>query len=173
MKAIMVGPLMAAARAGCVTDETPRPTAAARPSSIASLGNEELLAEQKRVIAQAHCPKIAQGDAERAIRCFGAAERAIFAAFGPGAASAYDKTVAAQMITARKYDAGKISGQQYNDETKANRADLSRRIMATQQEEQCERIIEAITRVSVDPWISNPNLLGAVLLDRAKTLRCL
>jgi hypothetical protein len=80
----------------------------------------------RRAAVEANCPKVdTRQSAVRATTCRMKAMRPVLAEHAPAALSAFDKMAAGDLASAKKYEAGQITGEQYMAEAKARSAEFS------------------------------------------------
>ena len=123
---------------------------------------------------EAHCPPyFPRGNAVKATLCNAKAARSALA-HRPGTLELFDALVKGNLVSARKFDAGKITAEQYVAETQARGEEFeaknnegSSNGERAQQQEQCSKIIKAMSSPLITP------ALEAAALEKLRNLGCL
>jgi hypothetical protein len=128
-------------------------------------------ASMKRALTEAHCPPYSRGEAVRAAVCRSIAMRPVI---GPASLVNFEPIMEDNIETARKFDDGKITTEQYIAEIRAQWEDFATKNEEDSQDaerehrqEQCNGIIETI----VTPWITAEQ--EAAALEQLRSLGCL
>jgi hypothetical protein len=125
-------------------------------------------AAMNRAMVEAHCPSVYQkGAAARAAICLSKAQRPVWAEYGPTMLDLVDAYSEAQLASAQKFDAGKISLEQYTAEAQARLAEFQAKVGERARREQCSRIIVAMNSPWVEPAVQ------AAALEKLRNLGCL
>ena len=122
----------------------------------------------KRALTKAHCPPYSRGEAVRAAICRSMAMESVMAQHSPASLLNFEAMTESNIESARKFDDGKITAEQYLAEIIARWKEFS----ASNDEgslnlERCNRIIEA----TVSQWITAGHEVAAI--DELLRLRCL
>jgi len=124
----------------------------------------------KRALTEAHCPPYSQGQAVRAAVCFSTAMRPVMA---PASLVNFEAMMEGNIESARKFDDGKSTAEQYIAEIRARWQEFAAKNDDTQdserdrRQEQCNRIIQTM----VTPWITAGQ--EAAGLEKLRSLGCL
>jgi hypothetical protein len=129
-------------------------------------------ASMKRALTEAHCPPYSRGEAVRAAVCRSIAMRPVI---GPASLVNFEAMMEGNIESARKFDDGKITTEQYVAEIRAQWEDFaakndegsSQNSGRERRQEQCNRIIQTI----VTPWITAGQ--EAAALENLRSLGCL
>ena len=128
-------------------------------------------ASVKRALTEAHCPPYSQGQAVRAAVCFSTAMRPVMA---PASLVNFEAMMAGNIESARKFDDGKSTAEQYIAEIRARWQEFaakndegSQNSEREHRQEQCNSIIQTI----VTPWITAGQ--EAAALENLRSLGCL
>ena len=120
----------------------------------------------KRALTEAHCPPYSQGEAVRAAICHSTAMRPVMA---PASLVNFEAMMKGNLESARKFDDGKITAEQYVAEIRAQWEEFAAKNDEGQssEREQCNSIIRTI----VTPWITAGQ--EAAALEKLRNLGCL
>jgi hypothetical protein len=141
--------------------------------SSAHAQDDVATATLKRLLAEAHCPPVQQGRAARATTCTSKVLHDFWAEHWPGSLDLLNASNEANLAAARKLDVGKLSLQQYIEETEAINNEFVARVrernaMLVQQavREQCDRILSVLAMGAAPA-------LEAAALEKLRNLGCL
>jgi hypothetical protein len=107
----------------------------------------------RRALTEAHCPPYSQGHAVMAAVCFSTAMRPVMA---PASLLNFEAMMEGNIESARKFDDGKITAEQYLAEIHGRWQEFAAKNDDAQDsererlQEQCDRIIQTM----VTPWIT-------------------
>jgi hypothetical protein len=128
-------------------------------------------ASMKRALTEAHCPPYSRGEAVRAAVCRSIAMRPVI---GPASLVNFEAMMEGNIESARKFDDGKITTEQYIAEIRAQWEEFaakddeeSQNSEREHRQEQCNSIIQTI----VTPWITAGQ--EAAALEKLRSLGCL
>ena len=121
----------------------------------------------KRALTEAHCPPYARGEAVRAAVCRSIAIRPVI---GAGSLVNFEAMMEGNIESARKFDDGKITAEQYIAEIRAQWEEFAAKNdegSENSEQEKCNSIIRTI----VTPWITAGQ--EAAALEKLRSLGCL
>ena len=127
----------------------------------------------KRALTEAHCPPYSRGAAVRAAICHSIAMQPVMAQYSPTSLVIFEAMMEGNIESARKFDDGKITAEQYIAEIRARWQEFAAKNDDAQdserdrRQEQCNRIIQTM----VSPWITAGQ--EAAGLEKLRSLGCL
>lgn len=129
-------------------------------------------ASMKRALTEAHCPPFSQGESARAAICHSLAMRPVMAQYSPASLVIFEAMMEGNIETARKFDDGKITAEQYIAEIRAQWEEFLAKNdggseNSKREHEQCNSIIQTM----VTPWITAGQ--EAAALEKLRSLGCL
>ena len=130
-------------------------------------------ASAKRALAEAHCPPFSRGESVRAAICRSMAMEPVMAQYSPASLLIFEAMMEGNIESARKFDDGKITAEQYIAEIRARwqefvaKNDDAQDSERDRRQEQCNRIIQTM----VTPWITAGQ--EAAGLEKLRSLGCL
>jgi hypothetical protein len=120
----------------------------------------------KRALTEAHCPPYSQGEAVRAAICRSMAMEPVMAQHSPASLLNFEAMMESNIESARKFDDGKITAEQYLAEVAAQWKEFSARNDGGDLE-RCNSIIQA----AVSQWITAGQEAAAI--EELRRLGCL
>lgn len=131
-------------------------------------------ASTKRALTEAHCPPFSQGVAVRAAICRSLAMEPVMAQYSPASLLIFEAMMEGNIESARKFDDGKITAEQYVAEIRAQWEEFAAKndegpqdAEREHRQEQCDSIIQTI----VTPWITAGQEAAAI--EKLRILGCL
>ena len=131
-------------------------------------------ASTKRSLTEAHWPPFSQGESVRAAICRSMAMEPVMAQYSPASLLIFEAMMEGNIESARKFDDGKITAEQYIAEIRAQWEEFSAKNDEGSQnserehrQEQCNSIIQTM----VTPWITAG--VEAAALEKLRSLECL
>ena len=131
-------------------------------------------ASTKRALTEAHCPPFSQGESVRAAICRSMAMQPVMAQYSPASLVIFEAMMEGNIESARKFDDGKITAEQYIAEIRAQWEEFlakndegSENSERKHEQEQCNSIIQTM----VTPWITAGQ--EAAALEKLRSLGCL
>ena len=125
-------------------------------------------ASAKRALAEAHCPPFSRGESVRAAICRSMAMEPVMAQYSPTSLVIFEAMMEGNIESARKFDDGKITAEQYLAEARAQWEEFAAKNgEGSGNLEQCNIII----RAAVSQWITAGQ--EAAALDKLRNFGCL
>ena len=135
---------------------------------IPASAESALEASMKRALTEARCPPFSRGEAVRAAICRSMAIEPVMAQYSPASLLIFEAMMENNIESARKFDDGKITAEQYLAEITAQWKEFSASNDAgSLNSERCNSIIEA----AVSQWITAGQ--EAAKIDELLRLGCL
>ena len=114
--------------------------------------NDAFTASLKRAMVEAHCPEVRKGTAVRAITCISKAGRGVFAELAPGSLDLFETYAADNLKSARDFDEGQISAQQYTSEIRARTNEFFKKGRQAYEQPADKQQCENVTKALPNPW---------------------
>ena len=125
-------------------------------------------ASAKRALAEAHCPPFSRGESVRAAICRSMAMEPVMAQYSPASLLIFEAMMEGNIESARKFDDGKITAEQYVAEIRAQWEEFAAKNgEGSGNLERCNSIIHA----AVSQWITAGQ--EAPALEKLRNLGCL
>jgi len=122
----------------------------------------------KRALTEAHCPPYSRGAAVRAAICHSIAMQPVMAQYSPTSLVIFEAMMEGNIESARKFDDGKITAEQYLAEVRAQWEEFAAKNgEGSGNLERCNSIIHA----AVSQWITAGQ--EAPALEKLRNLGCL
>jgi hypothetical protein len=131
-------------------------------------------ASTKRALAEAHCPPYSQGLSARAAICRSMALEPVLAQYSPASFVNFAAMMEGNIESARKFDDGKITAEQYLAEIRAQWEEFAAKNNEGSQNPEPEHRQErcnSIIRIMVTQWITTGQ--AAAALEELRGLGCL